>query len=120
MESPVNAIRSAAFALALTLAGCTLGGTAPESNDTVTVEGTVTEIVDQTPVDGGVTIEMDVDGGGSERLLFGSLFTSPPPSEGQVALYQRIQTARVGSRIRASGVRNEDGIRLSDLVVLDP
>ncbi len=113
-------IRPFAAALVLSLAGCTLGGTAPVDDGAVTVEGTVTEIVDQTPVDGGVTIELTVDGGATERLLFGSLFTQPPPSEERIALYQRIQGADVGSRVRATGVRSDEGIELTDLRVLDP
>ncbi|MEQ9570021.1 MAG: hypothetical protein RLN75_07495 [Longimicrobiales bacterium] len=116
----MTAFRFAAFAVILTLAGCTVGGTAPVADDTVTVEGTVAEIDDQTPVDGGVTIDLNVADGGTERLLFASLFTVPPPSDARIALYQRIQAVEVGSRVRASGVRGEDGIELTDLVVLDP
>lgn len=113
-------LRTLTLAVLMATAGCSLGGTAPVADDLVTVEGTLTEIDDQTPVDGGVTLSLALDGGGSERLLFGSLFTSPPPSEARIALYTRIQEAEVGSRVRATGTRTEGGIELTDLVVLDP
>jgi hypothetical protein len=84
------------------------------------VTGVVTQIDDLVPVDGGVTITLALDAGGTELLLFGSLFTSPPPSEERLALYQTIRQAEVGSRVRATGVKGARGIELTDLEVLNP
>lgn len=101
------------------LSGCS-DSTHPDDSGFVTVTGVVTHIDDQVPVDGGVTITLALDGGGTELLLFGSLFTSPPPSEERLALYQKIRQAEVGSRVRATGIRRDRGIELADLVVLNP
>lgn len=108
-----------AIAAFIALSGCT-DSTLPDGERLVTVTGVVTDIDDQVPVDGGVTITMALDGGGTELLQFGSLFTSPPPSEEQLALYQKIRLAEVGSQVRATGIRRDRGIELTDLVVLNP
>jgi len=84
------------------------------------VVGVVTGIDDQTPVDGGITIDLRKDDGRTETLLFGSLFTNPPPDEATVELYGKIEKVRVGDRIRAFGVRNDSGIGLTDVIILPP
>lgn len=109
--------RPFALLLALALSACSTSEVAAPDGQ-VTVTGIVTEIVDQTPVDGGVTITIATSDDTSERLLFGSLFTSPPPSAERLELYEQIQTARVGSRVRATGVRSTEGITLADFRVL--
>lgn len=131
IPGPFNALRAmvprsrwptalaAVAAMALVAAGCTAGAVAPDP-EAVTVLGTVTEIVDDTPVDGGVTVTLDVVGGGEERLLFGSLFTVPPPGPDRLALYERLAQARVGSRVRAEGRRVDGGIELTDFRILIP
>ena len=109
--------RSLGLVLALLLPACSTSEVAaPDAQ--VTVTGIVTEIVDQTPVDGGVTISVATADDVTERLQFGSLFTSPPPSAERLALFEQIRTARVGSRVRATGVRSSDGITLADFRVL--
>ncbi len=107
------------IAATVALSGCS-DSALPDGSGLVTVTGVVTQIDDQVPVDGGVTIILALDGGGTEMLLFESLFTSPPPSEQRLELYQKIRQAEVGSRVRATGVRGDLGIELTDLVVLNP
>ncbi len=111
----------ATVALALVAAACSSSQvSAPEGQ--ITVTGEVLEIMDQTPVDGGVTITILVPtpDDAQEVLLFGSLFTNPPPSAQRLEVYQRIQAAQVGSVVWAEGVRTTDGIVLSDFRVLTP
>jgi hypothetical protein len=108
-----------AFAVLVVLAGCSSDSTLPGGERLVTVTGVVTHIDDRVPVDGGVTITLELEGGGTELLLFGSLFTSPPPGEERLELYQKIRAAEVGSRVRVAGIRRDEGIELTDMVVLD-
>lgn len=84
----------------------------------VTVTGVITFKDDQVPVDGGVTMKLALDDGGTETLLFGSLFTSPPPSDEKFELYGVIVTVNLGDRVIASGQRVEGGILLEGLRVL--
>lgn len=109
--------RSLGLLVALLLSACSTAEVAAPDGQ-VTVTGIVTEIIDQTPVDGGVTISVATADDVTERLQFGSLFTSPPPSAERLALFEQIRTARVGSRVRATGVRSPDGIALADFRVL--
>lgn len=112
-----DSMRSLVLVLGLVLAGCS--GSGPQADFPVTVTGTIAEIDDRVPVDGGVTITLELDQGGTELLLFGSLFTYPPPDEERVALYQKIVEAEVGSHVKATGIREEDGIELTDFQILD-
>lgn len=89
----------------------------PTESQLVIVSGEVTAIDDRVPVDGGVTIDVRLADGGTERLLFGSLHTSPPPSQERLDLYDVIARLQVGDRVRATGVRVEGGIELESLVI---
>ena len=84
----------------------------------VVVTGEVLEIVDQVPVDGGVTISVTTSDGITERLLFPSLFTYPPPSEQTIKLYDLVRRVEVGDVIRAEGKRTENGVELQSLTIL--
>jgi len=92
--------------------------TVDPATDVITVTGKVTYKDDRVPVDGGVIMELALDDGGTETLLFGSLYTDPPPSQEQWALYQVIVTVDLGDRVVASGRRNEYGLLLETLQVL--
>jgi len=83
------------------------------------VVGTVIEIVDQVPVDGGVTISVRLDDDRIERLTFGSLFTYPPPEPERIRLYEVIQEVEVGDRVRATGTAGDEGIELESLIILE-
>jgi len=83
------------------------------------VVGIVTEIVDQVPVDGGVTISLRLGDGQSQRLSFGSLFTYPPPEPERIRLYEVIREVEVGDRVRATGTAGEEGIELESLTILE-
>ena len=98
--------------------GCEDPGSVEGERDLVTVTGVVTMKDDQVPVDGGVTMTLQLDDGGAETLVFRSLFTAPPPPPEQLALYQVIAQVRVGDRVRAEGRRRDDGVELEDLTIL--
>ena len=94
-------------------------GTPSSASGQVTVVGKVTRIEDNVPADGGVTIEVAQENGGSETLYFGSLFTVPRPTEERTQLYEKIRQVETGDRIRAKGTRRaEGGIALEDIAVL--
>ena len=101
---------------ALVISAC--GQQAPPGAGLVTVVGAVTRIDDRVPVDGGVTIDLLLDDGPHEVLLFESLFTNPPPTEERLQLYEKIGRVVVGSRVRAVGEKRPDGIWLEDIEVL--
>jgi len=111
--------------ISLLLGGC-LGEEGPKSSSQpgeqgftqVTVEGYVRHIDDQTPVDGGVEIELRLDDGGDVLLLFGSLFTYPPPDDEKLRLYEVIRQVEVEDRVRATGIETERGIRIEQLTIL--
>lgn len=84
----------------------------------VIVIGTVVAVEDLVPVDGGVTIDLECLDGRTERLLFPSLFTNPPPSEDTLELYQVILRIKSGNLVRAEGMRTESGIDLERLTIL--
>jgi len=91
----------------------------PSTAGQVTVTGQVTRIEDNVPADGGVTIEVAQENGGTETLYFGSLFTIPRPTEERTQLYEKIRQVETGDRIRAKGTRRaEGGIALEDIAVL--
>ena len=115
------AVICSAFFL-LGVLGCssdeTPSGHSSESQPVVVV-GEVMTVDDRVPVDGGVTIDIGLDGGESERLLFGSLFTYPAPSQERLDLYQVIVELEIGDRVQATGSRTVDGIEIEELVILD-
>ena len=60
--------------------------------------GVVALIDDRVPVDGGATITLEVEGGGTKLLTFASLFTDPPPGKERHELCRKITEAKVESR----------------------
>lgn len=102
-------------------AACSVGGATAvtEIDGMVTLEGTLAAIRDDTPVDGGVTLTVELPEGATEVLTFGSLFTNPPPGEERIALYQKIAEAKVGDRVRATGERREGGIEIVAFQILE-
>lgn len=94
--------------------------TAPVGGESVTVVvGQVLQFVDATPVDGGVTVDIVLDDDRGERLLFPSMFTSPPPSNAMLRLYDVVRRVEVGDTVRAEGTRTGDSILLEKLWILD-
>jgi len=93
--------------------------TNPQSSTTVTLTGVITEKNDMVPVDGGVTMSLRTGNGHVESLTFPSLFTYPPPSQATVDLYSKISPVKVGDRVRIVGKREDGGIALVDLEILE-
>jgi hypothetical protein len=91
----------------------------PSDPPRVTVVGYVTAIDDMTPVDGGVKIELRLDKGSTAFLLFGSLFTSPPPDEATLQLYEIVRRLEIEDHIRATGIETDLGIVIEELTVLE-
>ena len=123
-------LRVALFLVAATsllLAGC-LGEDGSESSSQpvdggqipapVTVVGIVTDVKDLTPSDGGVDILVKLEEGGEVLLLFGSLFTYPPPDAETLALYEIVRQVEIGDHVRASGTEVRRGIRIEELTIL--
>ena len=88
-------------------------------SELVTMTGVVTRIDDAIPVDGGVVIEVLLDGGETARLFFDSLFTEPPPPQWKLDLYGVIAGLEIGDRVRATGATVDGGLSLRGLVILD-
>ena len=91
--------------------------TAPEGTNVV-VTGEVVEVQNAIPSDGGITLTVTPEVGGTEQLLFPSLFTLPPPSEETFRLYDVVKRVEVGNVVRAVGIRTTAGIALESLVIL--
>jgi len=107
--SIAHALKSLAVAGLLALGSLGLVGCGDDKDSETTAEvglvqvtGTVTALEDQTPVDGGVMIQVTDAKRGSVTLWFESMFTNPPPRPERVALYQEIQKVSVGNTIRAT------------------
>lgn len=115
---PVHALLSLVLSA---LPGCGKdenGPSGPAPATQVVVTGDVVEVDDQTPVDGGATITLTVHGGATERLLFPSLYTAPPPSQVTIDLYDLVRRVEPGDTVRAEGQRTAAGIALESLAIL--
>ena len=114
--------------IALIMAGCfgeeetnkadPVSSTDESQVSAVTVTGTIRSINDMTPVDGGVTIMLGTADGQLVTLLFPSLFTSPPPDQKTLDLYEVVRELRAEDRIRATGTLTDRGVLLEELTVL--
>ena len=113
-------------AVSILLSGC-LGEDSPKSSDQlvdqeaaaqVTVVGVVQEIDDGTPHDGGVEIRLKLKEGDEVLLLFGSLFTYPPPNVETLQLYEVVRRVEVDDSVQATGTETARGIRIEQLTIL--
>jgi hypothetical protein len=86
---------------------------------TEVVIGEITRIDNQIPVDGGIVLDLTADNGGTDRLLFPSLFTNPPPGEAVLRLYDLVRRVEIGDRVRAEGIRTDYGVDLESLWILE-
>ncbi len=83
----------------------------------ILMQGTVTGIDDQVPVDGGVVIDLKLDSGESLQLYFDSLYTYPPPPSWRTELYRVIASLEVGNHVTAKGIVAKAGIHLVGLTI---
>ena len=88
-------------------------------NPHVVVTGEVTRIVDGIPVDGGVTVDVDVSNDVSEVLYLPS-FAWGQPTANEEKAYQVILTLEIGDWVTAQGTRTASGIKLEGLRVAAP
>lgn len=102
------------------VAGCT-DDPVRQAQEQVTIEGTVTALRDESPVDGEVTVDIAGEPGAAPRRAYlRSLFRSPPPDDAELATHARImaifRVLEVGDIVAATGVPDEGGLRLEELV----
>ena len=88
------------------------------SPDWDSVTGAIRRIDDAVPMDGGVDLELELDGGQTERAFLPSLFTVPPAPQEQWDIYSQIVGLKIGDRVTVEGERTEHGIRIEKLTVL--
>jgi len=86
--------------------------------DAVEVTGDVTFLYDNVPADGGVIIDLELEGGKSERLLFAPFYWGDD-SEERWQLYSKIQEVELGDRVTAVGQRTERGVELDEITILN-
>ncbi|MDH3215472.1 MAG: hypothetical protein OEN01_04165 [Candidatus Krumholzibacteria bacterium] len=113
---------SALMAALTVLAACGTNGddsTTPGTDNGVVASGEVTHIQNEIAVDGGITLDIDLVDDGSHRLIFPGLFTSPPPTDEDLRLYDVVRRVEIGDLVRAEGVRRDHGIILEKLWILD-
>ena len=115
MKALIRILRLGMLILFVAIGGCS-EIYAPQ--DLVTVTGEVLSIEDLVPIDGGVTIDLSLSDGETEKLFFESLFTYPPPSQERLDLYQVIRDVDIGDQVRAAGIRNDNGLVLEEIEVL--
>jgi hypothetical protein len=102
----------------LSLPGCGDDDPVDPGTGAVVVAGTVVEVRDETPFDGGVVITITTAQAATERLLFPSLHTSPPPSQQTIDLVDRARRVVVGAVLRATGTRTADGVKVESFEIL--
>lgn len=92
--------------------------TGPTRSDLVTVTGEVTFIYDNIAADGEVRIDLKLNDGAAERLVFASFWGND--SEERRNLYATIQDIEIGDRVTATGKRKSSGIEIEELTILGP
>lgn len=75
----------------------------------VAFAATVHRIRDDTAVDGDVRIVLIRGDGEPVRAIFGSLYTSPPPSAARKATYDTIHRSQEGDCVLVAGTRTPEG-----------
>jgi len=91
---------------------------APGAAQLEIVTGEVVTIDDQTPVDGGITIEIRIDDSETDELYFPSLFTEPPPDNATLDLYDLVRRVEIGDRVRVEGTRNAQALQIDSLWII--
>ena len=123
-----HVVRSLTTALIIGLGAAGLTGCAADNGnkepvetlapDMVRFNGSVTEIDDDIPADGGVTIRLTDKAKGPVTINFESLFTLPRPTEARQALYEDIRKVSVGDVVTATARMVDGGYRLESIAVV--
>jgi len=82
------------------------------------VTGEVTAIDDQTPVDGGITFDLQLGGQVSDQAYFLGLFRPIEPAPEELDLYDLVRRVEIGDRVRVEGTRIEGVLRIDSLWIL--
>jgi len=100
---------TAASTLVMT-AGCTSDHrpTPPTPTNGTEVVGTLVAMKDDRPVDGGIVLTLETGPGVRELVRVPSVFIAGPRDSIQ-AMHEVVDASKIGDRLRARGVRDEDG-----------
>jgi len=113
-----HAVVALVFAVVLGCSGDDQTPAMADGTDPESVTGTVTDIEDLVPVDGGVMIALQLANGQMDKAFLPSFFTPTPPPPEQNEVYQVIQQLSIGDRVKAAGKRTSQGLQLQKLMVL--
>ncbi len=102
----------------LTVAGCSSITSSPEPPaENPQAVGRIISIEDQTPVDGGVKIELMTVENKKLTFFMRSLFRNPPPSEVELELYRTIQKLNVDDWVRGYGEFDDGTLILTGIAL---
>ena len=119
------ALRFAGLALLVVVTGCSSNHQAPEAPPTpalggAEVTGTLVALKDDRPVDGGIDLTLESSPGVRELVRVPSMFIAPPRDSIRM-MHEMVDSSKIGDRLRARGVRDEDGaLRAQTLERLSP
>lgn len=96
----------------LNSAGCrSQNATAPSSFGSATLVGTLVEIKDGRPSDGGIDLTLETSKGVRELARVPSVFRVPP-REWVSAMHEVVDASKLGDRMRAHGTRDPSGVMM--------
>lgn len=99
--------------------GACTDGTATAPAGTIAVRGTVLELRDDFPLDGGAELLLGGSDAATTRAYLPPLFTAPPPDSTRLATTRRVMAVfhelAVGDRVEARGFPTGDGLLLESL-----
>jgi hypothetical protein len=107
--------------LLIAVVGCSDDGAPPPSgptkSDLIETTGDVTFIYDNVAADGGVTIDLELEDGTTERLMFAPFYWGED-SEERWDVYAKIKELEIGDCVTAVGRRTDRGIEIEDITKL--
>ena len=112
-------MRSLHLVALLLLVACSGSNPSSVSQHAVDVTGTLTELVDSVPVDGGVDITVRPDRGAATAFYLPSFFTATPRPEEDWKIYEALTALRVGDRVRVTAEVTEYGNKITSVEKLN-